>query len=135
MPCEGQLQTILYLSTSSGPGGAERVISNLSASLDPARYRAILCLFRPGWIQEHTENRGVRTYVIPTQGMFDWRWVLRVKRLRPLWEALIRHANADPVRIPWLENRKLLLALDKKIARPKPAGVNDPATRGPGVWC
>ena len=81
MPCEGQLQTILYLSTSSGPGGAERVISNLSASLDPARYRAILCLFRPGWIQEHTENRGVRTYVIPTQGMFDWRWVLRVKRL------------------------------------------------------
>lgn len=81
MPCESQLQTILYLSTSSGPGGAERVISNLSASLDPARYRAILCLFRPGWIQEHTENRGVRTYVIPTQGMFDWRWVLRVKRL------------------------------------------------------
>ena len=37
--------------------------------------------FCPGWIQEHTENRGVRTYVIPTQGMFDWRWVLRVKRL------------------------------------------------------
>ena len=74
-------KTILYLSTSSGPGGAERVISNLSASLDPARYRAILCLFRPGWIQAHTEGRGVRTYVIPTQGMFDWRWVLRFKRL------------------------------------------------------
>ncbi|HQV09750.1 MAG TPA: glycosyltransferase family 4 protein [Nitrospira sp.] len=74
-------KTILYLSTSSGPGGAERVISNLSASLDPARYRAILCLFRPGWIQTHTESRGVRTYVIPTQGMFDWRWMFRFKRL------------------------------------------------------
>ena len=61
--------------------------------------------------------------------------VLRVKRLRSLWETLIRRANSDPVRIPWLQNRKLLLALDKKIARPKSAGVNDPATRGPGVWC
>ncbi len=75
------VRTILFLSTSSGPGGAERVISNLSASLDSARYRAILCLFRPGWIQTHTESRGVRTYVIPTQGMFDWRWMLRFKRL------------------------------------------------------
>ena len=74
-------KTILYLSTSSGPGGAERVISNLSASLDPARYRAILCLFRPGWIQVHTESRGVRTYIIPTHGMFDWRWVVRFRRL------------------------------------------------------
>ncbi|MBA5874300.1 MAG: glycosyltransferase [Nitrospira sp. CR1.2] len=74
-------KTILYLSTSSGPGGAERVISNLSASLDPARYRAILCLFRPGWIQAHTEGLGVRTHVIPTHGMFDWRWMLRFKYL------------------------------------------------------
>lgn len=74
-------KTILYLSTSSGPGGAERVISNLSASLDPSRYRAVLCLFRPGWIQAHTESRGVRTYVIPTHGMFDWRWMLRFRRL------------------------------------------------------
>ena len=29
------VKTILYLSTSSGPGGAERVISNLASSLDP----------------------------------------------------------------------------------------------------
>lgn len=75
------VRTILYLSTSSGPGGAERVISNLSASLDPSRYRAVLCLFRPGWIQAHTESRGVSTYVIPTHGMFDWRWVSRFRRL------------------------------------------------------
>lgn len=74
-------KTILYLSTSSGPGGAERVISNLSASLDPARFRAILCLFRPGWIQAYSESLSVRTYVIPTHGMFDWRWMLRFKRL------------------------------------------------------
>lgn len=73
--------SVLYLSTSSGPGGAERVISNLASSLDPDRYRAILCLFRPGWIQERSEGRGVRTYVIPTHGMTDWRWALQFKRL------------------------------------------------------
>ena len=52
--------------------------------------------------------------------------VLRVTRLRPLWEALCRRANSDPDRIPWLHNRKLLLYLDNKIARPKSAGINDP---------
>lgn len=52
--------------------------------------------------------------------------VLTVTRLRPLWEALIRRANSDPVRIPWLQNRKLQFALEKKIPRQKSAGINDP---------
>ncbi len=76
-----RFRTILYLSTSSGPGGAERVISDLASSLDPEKYRAILCLFRPGWIQERCESQGVRTYVIPTHGMADWRWAYRFKQL------------------------------------------------------
>ena len=75
------IKTILFLSTSSGPGGAERVISNLATSLDPVRYRAVLCLFRQGWIQERSESRGVRTYIVPTCGMADWRWALRLRRL------------------------------------------------------
>lgn len=75
------IQTILFLSTSSGPGGAERVINNLAASLDPARYRAVLCLFRQGWIQERSESRGIPTHIIPTHGMTDWRWAIRFRRL------------------------------------------------------
>lgn len=75
------MRTILYLSTSSGPGGAERVISNLAASLDPQRYRAVLCLFRPGWLQERSESQGIRTFIIPTQGMTDWRWAIQFKHL------------------------------------------------------
>jgi len=51
--------------------------------------------------------------------------VLQVKRLHPLWEALCRRANSDPVRISWLHNRKLLLCLGK-IVRPKSAGINGP---------
>lgn len=87
------VRTILYLSTSSGPGGAERVISNLAASLDSGRYRAILCLFRPGWIQERSESRGIRTYIIPTHGMMDWRWVLRFKRLLQEEKVDLIHAH------------------------------------------
>lgn len=87
------LKTILYLSTSSGPGGAERVISNLASSLDPERYRAILCLFHPGWIQERSESRGVRTYIIPTHGMTDWRWARRFKRLLRQEQVDLIHAH------------------------------------------
>lgn len=87
------MRTILYLSTSSGPGGAERVISNLAASLDSDRYRAILCLFRPGWIQERSESCGIRTYIIPTHGMMDWRWVLRFKRLLQEEKVDLIHAH------------------------------------------
>lgn len=39
--------------------------------------------------------------------------VIRAQRLRSLWEPLVRRLNRDPVRIPWLQNRKLLLCLDR----------------------
>ncbi len=87
------LKTILYLSTSSGPGGAERVISNLAASLDPRRYRAVLCLFRPGWLQERSESRGIRTFIIPTHGMTDWQWALQFKRLLRQEQVDLIHAH------------------------------------------
>ena len=87
------LKTILFLSTSSGPGGAERVISNLAASLDPQRYRAILCLFRPGWLQERSASRGIRTFIIPTHGMTDWRWALQFQRLLQQERVNLIHAH------------------------------------------
>jgi len=87
------IQTILFLSTSSGPGGAERVINNLAASLDPRRYRAILCLFRPGWLKERSESGGIRTYILPTKGMTDWRWVVQFKRLLRQEQVDLIHAH------------------------------------------
>lgn len=81
MSKNNSIKTILFLSTSSGPGGAEQVISNLATSLDPAKYRGVLCVFRPGWLQERSQSRGVSTYVIPTQGMTDWRWACRFRDL------------------------------------------------------
>lgn len=89
----------------------------------------------------HAHPRTVRRYFLclPAQlyllGTDRLLVVIRVKRLRSLWEALLRRVNGDPVRIPWLENRKLLLALEQKTSRPKSAPINAPSSRGLGVWC
>jgi hypothetical protein len=42
--------------------------------------------------------------------------MLKPKRLRSLWLFLIRRANSHPVRIPWMDNRRLILSID----RPEP---------------
>jgi len=93
MPRRHNFKTVLLLSTSSGPGGAERVISSLAASLDPARYRAVVCLFRTGWIKERSENLGIPTHVIPTQGMTDWRWACRFRNLLKDEQVDLIHAH------------------------------------------
>lgn len=37
--------------------------------------------------------------------------VVRPHRLRPLWQRLIAEANRDPVRLPWLDQRRVLFSL------------------------
>ena len=73
--------TILYLSTSSGPGGAERMISTLAAALNRDQLRVIVGLFRPGWLQTECERLGVRTVVIPMTGVLGLQWFLGYWRL------------------------------------------------------
>lgn len=69
------------------------MICNLASSLDLERYRPILCLFRSGWLQVRAEARGVRTYVIPTHGMTDWRWACQFKRLLEQEKVDLIHAH------------------------------------------
>jgi hypothetical protein len=56
--------------------------------------------------------------------------MLKPKRLRPLWLTLIRHANRHPVRIPWMDNRRLILSIDspQRVLPPslQPEGAFDP---------
>lgn len=75
MPHNSAAKTILFLSTSSGPGGAERVVCNLASSLDQRQFRPIVGLFRPGWLQEQSQRLGVRTCVFPCQGVSQFRWI------------------------------------------------------------
>jgi hypothetical protein len=64
------------------------------------------------------------------------------RRLLGLWQHLVRRANRHPVRIPWLDNRRLILALDRPGARratspvaAPPEASLDPGTGLPTVWC
>jgi hypothetical protein len=59
--------------------------------------------------------------------------VLNPRRLQPLWLSLVRAANRHPVRIPWLDNRRLILALPKHKLPPEAAF--DPRPGPASVWC
>ena len=68
--------TVLFFSTSSGPGGAERLISKLAGALDRRSFRSVVCLFRPGWLKDQCERHGIPTYVIPNKGVLDFSWLI-----------------------------------------------------------
>jgi len=77
---DGQAK-VLHLSTSSGPGGAERVISTLAQALNDDRFRVIVGLFKSGWLQTECERLGVETRVIPLKGTFHRQWFRNCFRL------------------------------------------------------
>jgi glycosyltransferase involved in cell wall biosynthesis len=86
MTPEVEKLTVLCLSTSSGPGGAERVISVLSEALNQDGMRFIVGLFRPGWLQTECQRLGVETRVIPLAWPLHLKWFLDCLRL-------VRHEN------------------------------------------
>lgn len=59
--------------------------------------------------------------------------MLHPRRLRRLWLSFVRSANRHPVHIPWLDNRRLILALPKHNLVPE--GAFDPRSGPPSVWC
>jgi len=74
-------QTILHLSSTSGPGGAEMIVSRLAGALDRRQFRSVVCLYGPGWLKEHCERQGFDTHVLEIGGMFDFGWVRKACRL------------------------------------------------------
>ena len=58
--------------------------------------------------------------------------MLHPRRLQSLWLQLVQTANRHPVRIPWLENRRLILALPNSNLS---EGTIDPRLGASRVWC
>ncbi len=92
----------------------------------------------------HAHKRTLRRYLLclPAQlyllGPDRLLVALQPKRLRPVWEALLRRLNRDPVRIPWLHNHKLVFSLDAPptpSTQPRSAQRYAPSRRGGDVWC
>ncbi|TME90680.1 MAG: glycosyltransferase [Chloroflexi bacterium] len=87
------VRTILHLSSSSGPGGAETVVASVASGLNPSRYRSLVCLFRDGWLRHHCEQLGLETHIIPINGMLDFAWLQQFHRLLRERRVSLIHAH------------------------------------------
>ena len=87
------VRTILHLSSSSGPGGAETVVASVASGLNPSRYRSLVCLFRDGRLRHHCEQLGLETHMIPINGMLDFAWLQQFHRLLRERRVSLIHAH------------------------------------------
>ena len=56
-------RTVLHLSSTSGPGGVEVIVKCLASSLDPARFRSVVCLFQAGWLFDQSRGAELPTSI------------------------------------------------------------------------
>lgn len=63
--------------------------------------------------------------------------LLAPRHLRPLWEHLAARANTRPARIPWMDDRRLIISLagPRPHVAPRGEGALDPTLRPAGVRC
>lgn len=85
--------SVLYLSSSSGPGGAEQMLCSLASSLDRTQFRPIVGLFRPGWLMEQCEKRGIETHVFPIGGPLHGDWIRACTRVVRKERVALIHAH------------------------------------------
>jgi glycosyltransferase involved in cell wall biosynthesis len=86
-------RTVLHLSSTSGPGGAETLASRIAAGLDRTRFRSIIGLFTPGWLKDRCERLGLPTFVVPMASQWDLRWIVRCCKIVRRQEAALIHAH------------------------------------------
>lgn len=85
--------TILQLSTSYGPGGAERMVAGLSATLNQDQFRVLVGISLPGWLQDECERLKVETRSIPLAGAFHAQWFKACFRLVRNENVALIHAH------------------------------------------
>ena len=86
-------RTVLHLSSTSGPGGAEMLVSRIASGLDRKRFRSTVGLFAPGWLKERCETLGLPTVVVPMEGQWDFRWIVRCCRVVRRQNVSLIHAH------------------------------------------
>jgi glycosyltransferase involved in cell wall biosynthesis len=84
---------VLHLSSSSGLGGAEMLVSRIASGLDQARFRSIIGLFDLGWLKDRCEILGFPAFVIPMKSQWDFRWIVQCCRLVRQQNVSLIHAH------------------------------------------
>jgi glycosyltransferase involved in cell wall biosynthesis len=67
---------ILHTIETSGPGGAENVLLRLAGGLNPERFRSVVVINKPGWLEDRLRDLGMPTVRV------EWNrwWDLRLPR-------------------------------------------------------
>jgi len=63
--------TILHTIETGGPGGAETVLLNLVANLDPSRYRSLVLLPEGSWLPRKLRELNVPTVIAESKAWYD----------------------------------------------------------------
>ena len=86
-------RTIVHLSSTSIPGGAEMIMSRLAGALSAGKFRSVVCLFSSGWLQDRCIAQGLETHVIPINGIFDRTWGMKFFKFLKTSRANLVHAH------------------------------------------
>lgn len=69
------------------------LVSRIASSLDGNRFMSIVGLFASGWLKERCESLGLPTVVIPMEGQWDFRWIVRCCRVVRRQNISLIHAH------------------------------------------
>jgi len=69
------------------------LVSRIASGLDQARFKSIIGLFDPGWLDDRCKTLGLPTFVIPMKSQWDFRWIVRCCRLVRQHNVSLIHAH------------------------------------------
>ncbi len=69
------MQTILHIIDTTGPGGAETVYITLADKIRAHGYDSIAVVRGPGWVHDELRRREVLAVVLDTSGRFNWHFL------------------------------------------------------------
>ncbi len=73
--------SVMHVTDSGGPGGAETIFLQTATGLARARYRAIAVAGYEGWLTEQLKERALTPHIVPAEGSFNVRYLFRLLRL------------------------------------------------------
>ena len=80
MQNKSSLKVLQFIET-GGPGGAERVVSEIAAGLKARNIETAVLTLRTGWLTETLDSMGIKRFHIASEKKLDWRLPFRIARL------------------------------------------------------
>lgn len=93
------IQSVVHLIDTGGPGGAERLLADISISLSAEGLHGSAVIGHAGWLAEHLVRNGIPTSIIPGTGSLNVRYLLDLLRelRRRKADALVAHLYGPAV--------------------------------------